>query len=72
MVHQVFDEQVQVSASMVRSVFGQLKANGYSDGQIVALSRELAALATRTLSGEGALPWSPSFEVDLSQLGYPA
>ena len=74
----MFDEQVQVSSTMVQSVFGQLKANGYSDSQIVALSRELAALAALTLQRPTdpavAVPFAPRwglcFEVNLDQLGY--
>ena len=61
----------RVSPSMVKSVFGQLKSNGYSNGQIVALSNGLAKMAND-------LPTEPvnspniqklSFEFDLSQLG---
>ncbi len=62
----------RISPSMVRSVFGQLKSNGYSHGQIRALSRELGRLAD-----EGAVPaggrarWDRlSFEVDLSELAW--
>jgi len=39
----------QVSPSMVQSVFRELKANGYSDAQIAALSRGLMSMATSTL-----------------------
>lgn len=35
-----------VSPSMVRSVFSELKANGYSDGQIAALSLGLMRMAS--------------------------
>jgi hypothetical protein len=78
MVRQVFDEEVQISSSMVQSVFGQLKANGYSDSQILALSRDLAELAVKTLPRPvdlgSPIPtnsrWGLCFEVNLEQLGY--
>lgn len=41
-------EQVAVSPSMVRSVFSELKANGYSDGQIAALSMGLMRMASES------------------------
>lgn len=37
--------EARVSPSMVQSVFCELKANGYSDAQIVALAAGLAVLA---------------------------
>ncbi|HOX42796.1 MAG TPA: hypothetical protein PK668_04310 [Myxococcota bacterium] len=78
MVRQVFDEEVQISSSMVRSVFGQLKANGYSESQILALSRDLAELAVKALPRPSEdhvlIPtnsrWGLCFEVNLEQLGY--
>jgi hypothetical protein len=77
MAHRTHVEGERVSPSMVQSVFGELKSNGYTDGQIIALSRELTELAHRCSSQAQAqcVPsWHPAigvmnFEVDLSQLG---
>jgi hypothetical protein len=61
-----------ISPSMVRSVFGQLKSNGYSHGQIRALSRELGRLADqRAVPASGRAGWDGlNFEVDLSELAW--
>ena len=42
-------ELVRVAPSMVRSVFAELKANGYSDHQILALSDGLMRMADSRL-----------------------
>lgn len=42
-------ELVRVSPSMIRSVFDELKANGYSDHQILALSDGLMRLVDSRL-----------------------
>jgi hypothetical protein len=39
----------RVSPSMIQSMFGELKANGYSDGQIMALSKGLMETAHNAL-----------------------
>jgi hypothetical protein len=44
----------RVSPAMVQSVFKELKENGYSDGQIVALSRELMEIANTSDRRGGA------------------
>lgn len=59
---------------MVRSVFGQLKLNGYSDGQILALSNGLAELAAsdrpqNQVDARSVNVQELSFEYDLSLLG---
>jgi hypothetical protein len=57
---------------MVQSVFGQLKSNGYSDDQIIALSDDLARLVNQqrfhkpSQTGRGL---GLNFGIDLSQLG---
>lgn len=49
-----FPSQVeQISSSMVRNVFTELKANGYSDGQIAALSRGLMDMAKTAAIQDG-------------------
>lgn len=40
-------EVIRVSPSMIRSVFAELKANGYSDQQIKALSAGLIQMADK-------------------------
>ncbi|MBN2495703.1 MAG: hypothetical protein JXR96_14010 [Deltaproteobacteria bacterium] len=67
----------RVSGSMIRSVFGELKANGYSDGQIVALSNGLKDLAQKHMAPRRSRqPSEPEeacqpVEYDLSLLGLP-
>lgn len=78
MAHKTHVQGERVSPSMVQSVFGQLKSNGYTDGQIIALSKELTELVHRcSQQTDGAMDsrWHPilgemNFEVDLSQLGF--
>ena len=51
-----FYRLARVSESMVRSVFSELKANGYSHDQILALSTglmEMASEAVREENGSG-------------------
>ena len=72
---------VRVSPSMVQSVYHELKANGYSDRQILALISGLADVAKAHLFGEpepvsleseGQSGWGiGSPEMDLSLLGMP-
>jgi hypothetical protein len=63
----------RVSVSAIKSVYGQLKSNGYSHGQIIALSRGLSEMAQdEPPAGPAAdpIPWQAmSFEYDLSLLG---
>lgn len=67
----------RVSPSMVQSVFGQLKSNGYTEGQIIALSRglnDMALQCEQQLEGDPVCRKAPTlgyltFEYDLSQLG---
>ncbi len=79
MVHKTHVQNERVSPTMVQSVFGQLRANGYSEGQIIALSRELSDLAHDCASQQGGQQVDPAcqptigemtFEVDLSGLGW--
>jgi hypothetical protein len=51
-----FYRLARVSESMIRSVFSELKANGYTHDQILALSTglmELASEAVREENGSG-------------------
>jgi hypothetical protein len=51
-----FCQLARVSESMVRSMFSELKANGYTDHQILALSTglmEMASQAVREENGSG-------------------
>ena len=67
-----------VSVSMVQGVFGELKDNGYSDDQVIALSAGLIELARKSAGGpdreitceelQAALA-TAGFEYDLSMLG---
>jgi len=79
MVHKTHVQNESVSPSMVQSVFGQLKANGYSESQIIALSRDLSVLAHECASAQGGeavtVACQPAidqmmFEVDLSGLSW--
>jgi hypothetical protein len=58
-----------VSPSMVRSVFSELKANGYSDGQIAALSLGLMRMASEIKQPEREFPQDAASENQL--LGLP-
>jgi len=52
------DKTSQVSEAMIRSIFMELKSNGYTDGQIAALSEGLAMMASHSApvrSGTGSL-----------------
>jgi len=69
MIGKMANRGERISPSMVRSVFGQLKSNGYSHGQIRALSRELGLLATCGESAAG-VGLRLSFEMDLSELAW--
>jgi hypothetical protein len=71
----------RVSPSMVQSVFGHLKSNGYTEGQIIALSRglnDMALQCEQQLERDGTRDpvcrraptlGGLTFEYDLSQLG---
>ena len=82
MVQSAPNRESRISPSMVQSVFHELKANGYSDRQIVSLSKDLAALVRSTMNREpepvvvettSVLNWGAvSEEMDLSLLGFPA
>ncbi len=78
MVQSAPNRESRISPSMVQSVFHELKANGYSDRQIVALSKELAALVRNSMNREPeAVMVEPTWgaeseEMDLSLLGFPA
>ena len=81
MVQSTTRSQVRVSPSMVQSVYHELKANGYSDRQILALIAGLADVAKGHLFGEPEpvsleaeveSGWGiGSPEMDLSLLGIP-
>ncbi len=62
----------KVSPTMVKGIFHQLRANGYSDGQIISLSRELGkmiyneSISSHLIPGLGKM----TFEIDLSGLAW--
>ncbi len=70
MVNKTHVQNERVSPSMVKSVFGQLKSNGYTDGQIIALSSGLSEMADRCSQHGKAVAFQRlTFEYDLSLLG---
>ena len=71
MVHKTHVQRERVSPSMVKSVFGRLKSNGYTDGQIIALSHDLSEMANRCSGHGNTVEFQRlTFEYDLSLLGF--
>ena len=62
----------KVSPTMVKSVFHELRANGYSHGQIISLSKELGrmvdeeSISSQPTPGLGTM----TFEIDLSGMAW--
>ncbi len=69
-IEQIMPEKV--SSAMVESVFEQLRANGYSHGQIISLSKELGKLAGEHLAPREEIPalGTMTFEMDLSGMAW--